>query len=68
MIPDSKEIGKRLKELRGDRPMQELADVCGVSRQAYWMYEAGDRVPSDEVKKKIADYYQKSVSEIFFTL
>ena len=48
--------------------MQEIADVCGVSRQAYWKYEAGEIVPSDEVKQKIANFYGVNVGDIFFAL
>lgn len=68
MIPDAKTIGARLKTLRGERSMQEMADVCGVSRQAYWKYEAGEIVPSDEVKQKIANFYGVNVGDIFFAL
>lgn len=67
MIPSNEEVGRRLRTLRGDRTLQEIADVCGVSRQAYFMYEQGERGPSDVVKKRIADYYHVSVSELFFT-
>nr|DAZ75624.1 MAG TPA: repressor protein C2 [Caudoviricetes sp.] len=30
------------------------------------MYENGERIPRDGIKLKIAEYYQKSVQEIFF--
>lgn len=66
MLPTKKEIGKRLKDLRGDRSMQEVAAALGITRQAYWLYESGERVPSDEMKAKIADYYGVSVNMIFF--
>ena len=31
------------------------------------MYEAGERVPRDEIKIKLAKFYNRSVSYIFFT-
>ena len=56
-----------MKELRDDRSMAEVAQALGISRQAYWKYEAGEIVPSDEMKVKIAQYFQVSVSMLFFT-
>lgn len=59
-------IGERLVELRGERTQQRVASDIGISQSAYAMYEAGKRVPSDEKKKRIADYFEKSVQSIFF--
>ena len=42
--------------------MAEVAQALGVSRQAYWKYEAGEIVPSDEMKVKIAQYFHVSVN------
>ncbi|MGN1022476.1 MAG: helix-turn-helix transcriptional regulator [Lachnospiraceae bacterium] len=67
MLPTSQEIGRRMKELRGDLGMAEVAQALGVSRQAYWKYEAGEIVPSDEMKVKIAQYFHVSVNMLFFT-
>lgn len=64
----AKEIGKRLYELRGDTPREELAKVLDISVSAISMYENGERVPRDSIKVKIAEYYKKSVQEIFFDL
>ena len=30
------------------------------------MYERGERVPRDEIKKRLSDYYKVSVQELFF--
>ena len=30
------------------------------------MYERGERIPRDQVKKRIAHYFGKTVEEIFF--
>lgn len=59
-------IGQKLIELRGDRDIDEVANSIGVTKQAIWNYENDKRVPRDDIKKKIADYYKKSVSYIFF--
>lgn len=63
---DSKEIGRRLKELRGNRTQEEVAKSIGVSFSAYSKYEIGERIPRDEIKLSIAKYYKKSVQSIFY--
>ena len=60
------EIGKRLKALRGDKARKEVADNLGISVSAVTMYENGDRIPRDEIKEKIAEYYNTTVQVIFF--
>ncbi len=55
-----------LKGLRGDRSQSEMAAAVGVTKSAWAMYERGERVPRDEVKRRIAAYFGKSVQEIFF--
>ena len=60
------DIGKRLVELRGDRTQEEVARAVGLSLSAIGMYERGERIPRDEIKMRLAEYYQKSVQQIFF--
>ena len=55
-----------LKELRGDRTQEEVAEAIGVTKSAWAMYERGERVPRDEIKVKIAKYFGKTVEELFF--
>lgn len=64
----AKEIGKRLYKLRGNIPREDVANAIGVSVSAVSMYENGERVPRDSVKVKIAEFYKKTVQEIFFDL
>lgn len=59
-------IGKRLRKLRGDTSVPELAKAIGVDVSTYYYYEAGQRSPRDDTKIKIAKYFGKSVGEIFF--
>lgn len=63
---DAKAIGERLQKLRGDKTQEAVAKELGVSPSAVGMYENGERIPRDDVKIRIAAYYGKSVSEIFF--
>jgi len=57
---------EKLKELRGDKSQAEVARAIGISDSALSAYENGDRIPRDEVKIRLAQYYNKTVQEIFF--
>ncbi len=59
-------IGEKLKKLRGSKTMTEMARDIGITTTSLWNYENNYRVPKDEVKKKIAIYFKKTVDEIFF--
>ena len=63
---NSKAIGRRLTELRGNKTQEEVALALGISKSALPMYENGSRIPRDEIKLKISNYYRKSVKYIFF--
>jgi transcriptional regulator with XRE-family HTH domain len=43
-----------------------VAEKMGISYSALCKYEAGIRMPTDEQKKKIAEFYGVSEEEIFF--
>ena len=45
----------------------EIAKEINVVQSTYAMYESGKRIPSDAVKIRIAEYYKRTVQEIFFT-
>ncbi len=63
---NGKQIGTVLRTLRGSQNAAEVAASLGISRSALAMYERGDRIPRDEIKVRIAQYYHKSVQAIFF--
>ena len=63
---DSSKVGEKLKETRGDRPRETVAAALGISLSALAMYERGERIPRDEIKVKIASYYNKTVQELFY--
>ena len=63
---DNQKIADRLIKLRGSRTQAEVAQAIGVTPSAYYMYENGDRIPRDEIKKRIAEYYKRTVNTIFF--
>lgn len=66
MSLDSKAIGMRLKKLRGDKTQQDIADAIGVTTMAISQYENGERIPRDEIKIKLANYFNESVGNLFF--
>ena len=65
-MEDKGKIARKLIELRGERPLVKVAEEMGLTAQALCNYEAGYRVPRDEVKVIISEYYGKTVQEIFF--
>lgn len=63
---DIDRIKKRLVELRGEKSQAQVAKDLGISDSAISAYEQGDRIPRDEVKIRIANYYGVTVESIFF--
>lgn len=63
---DAVSIGTRLKELRGDRRREDVAKAIGVGASAITMYELGRRIPRDDTKVKIAEYYGVDVVDLFY--
>ena len=55
-----------LKRLRGEKTRKEVAEAVGITERALKSYELGDRVPRDDVKQRIANYYGMSVTYLFF--
>lgn len=63
---NSIEIGRRLARLRGDRTQETVAKQLNISVSALSMYERGERIPRDNIKIRIAQFYGEPISEIFF--
>lgn len=55
-----------LKKLRDDRSQSEISKAIGITKSSWAMYERGERVPRDEVKIKIANFFGMTVQEIFY--
>lgn len=60
-------ICEKLKMLRGKKSQKEVAKDLKITQSALGNYETDLRVPRDEVKIRIANYYGVSVEEIFFS-
>lgn len=62
-------LGRRIKLLREEKELSqlELAKILNISNSALSQYEAGNRIPSDEIKKKIAEYFNVSLDYLMGT-
>lgn len=60
-------IAEKLKALRGNRTQKEVGDAVGVTAMAISQYEQAERIPSDSIKLRLANYFNESVENIFFT-
>lgn len=60
-------IGKRLRILRGIRTRANVSRETGLSQARLGNYEHGERIPTDEAKVLLANYYGVTVQELFFT-
>lgn len=65
---NKKAIGKKLYSLRTNfgKSREEVAKDIGISVSALQMYENGRRIPKDNIKIKLAEYFNATVQEIFY--
>lgn len=66
-MPRKNALCDYLVRLRGERKQEQVAKEVGISRSALAMYEAGERIPRDEIKVRLARYYGVGVQELFFS-
>jgi transcriptional regulator with XRE-family HTH domain len=59
-------IGQRLRTLRGDESLESVAKTIGISQKSLADYEAGRRIPRDEIKTRLASHYGQSAMNLFF--
>lgn len=59
--------GEKIRQLRGNRSQSVVAEAVGVTKSALAMYERDERRPRDEVKIRIANFFGRSVAEIFYS-
>lgn len=65
-ILNKKIIAERLIKLRGEKSRKLVANACGISISALAMYEQGERIPRDDIKIRLAKFYESTVESIFF--
>lgn len=63
---DAKQIGTKLRELRGNRTIQDVSSDTGLGWSTICSYELGRRIPEDDNKIVLARYYNTTVQELFF--
>jgi len=56
-------LGNRIKILREEKEISqlELSKILNISNSTLSQYEAGNRIPGDDIKKKIAEYFNVSL-------
>jgi len=54
-----------LRRMRGSLPQYQVADIVGITESHLSLLESGRRRPSDEVAKKLAKFYETTVTELF---
>ena len=65
-MSEPKTIGMILRDLRGSKSQEKIASELGITKSAWAMYERNERIPRDEIKVRIAHYFNRSVQEIFY--
>jgi len=63
---DAKMIGERLIALRGRKTQVEVCAATGIKPAALCNYEKGLRIPNDEAKMLLSNYYNVSIDSLFF--
>ena len=61
-------VGRKLQALRKSNNLS-VEDVCDkvlISKSSLQKYETDRRVPRDNVKKRLAEFYGSTVANIFF--
>lgn len=58
--------GQRLRRLRGKRTLQEVSQATGLAKSTLSMMEKDKRGTGDKNKRRLAEYYGRSVAYIFF--
>lgn len=61
-------MNEKLIQLRGNRSQEEVAKALGISVSALSMYEQGNRIPRDEIKIRMAEYYGITIDSLFLIL
>lgn len=56
-------LGERIKELRIEKELtqEEFGKLFGIVKSTVSLYESGKSTPDDEIKKKIAEYFNVSL-------
>jgi putative transcriptional regulator len=56
-----------MKQLRGNKTQEQVANELNISKSTYAMIEAGHRFPRKELLEKLSKYYGVTINELFFS-
>lgn len=59
-------MGRRLTLARGEKTQEAVARDLNISKSALSMYENGERIPRDELKILLSEYYKKDILYFFY--
>lgn len=59
-------IPEKLRLARGMEPRSSVCKAVGIGLSTLTMYELGQRVPKDSIKRKLASHYRTTVQALFF--
>ena len=67
-MAQNKSVAERIKEARAEKgcTVKEVANACGITDSAVQMYECGERIPRDSIKIALAEFFGKTVQDLFF--
>ena len=65
---NGKTIGEKITFLRNEMNItqKELAQKLGISVASIAIYELNERIPRDEMKKKISEFFKVPIQDLFF--
>ena len=63
---DMKDVGNRLRELRGIRTRVGVAKELKINPTRLANYEHGTRCPDNDMLNRLADYYKVSANYILY--
>lgn len=58
-------MGNKLKELRADKTIEEISVIFNLSPNTYEAIEKGERMPPENIKYMMADFYDCSIEDIW---
>jgi transcriptional regulator with XRE-family HTH domain len=65
LMPDvNSPLANRLRQLRGDTPLNQVQLATGIQRALLSRYETGQQVIGDQNLQKLADFYQTPYVEL----
>ena len=57
---------QKLRKLRGRKSVSTIAKEVGISDSAWSMYDQGQRIPRDEIKVRLCNFFGVSPVTLFF--